>query len=66
MEFFYIILGFVMLIAVPWTVIHIISRINEQLNRNKTLRRMNDFVNVYWDYNHRCWVQKSEYVEQQK
>jgi hypothetical protein len=36
----------------------LISRINEELNRAKTLRRMNDVGNMYWDYNHDCWVMK--------
>lgn len=67
MEILAVILGIVSLIAIPWFVIHIIGRINENLSRAKTLRRMNDFSNVYWDYNHNIWVTKQTTVaENQK
>jgi len=50
-------------ILIIWFVSQCIGRFNEYLNRRKTLRRMNDLGNMYYDYNHNIWVTKIDPVQ---
>jgi hypothetical protein len=45
-------------VATIWFLLYWVGRLNEHLLRRKTLRRMNDIGNMYFDYNHKIWVQK--------
>ena len=64
-EVSYVVFGLASPFIAIWLLIHWVGRFNEYLNRNKTLRRMNDFSNIYWDYNHNIWVTKSVAETQQ-